>query len=464
MKKIILISLAILFCAPPVFAKKTIANKIFNAKSYMLNNGLQVIVVENHRAPVITHMIWYRVGAADEPYGQSGIAHFLEHLMFKGQKHPILGDLKSGEFSKIVRSLGGNDNAFTSQDYTAYFQSISKDEIERVMKMEAGRMRGMSIPLEEFNSEKKVIGEERRQRTDNDPRAQMSEQMREALFPNHPYAIPIIGWMHEIEGLTYQGVMNFYNKYYAPNNAILVVSGDVKASQVYEIAKRTYGIIKRADTPKRERIKSPPFIAKTSITLEHPTIKEAVFRRTYRVASARQNKQESIALEVLEDIIGGGSTSRLYKSLVVEQKIATNIAVSYNSAAWNDATLSIAATPASKEQITDVKNAIDAELRKLINDGVSDQELSQSITRMQSDAIYARDSLTGPAMIIGYSLITGSSLDDIEYWAQDIQGVTKEQIREVASKYLNPDAPYITPPVEGFLLPEIKPEIKGGDK
>ncbi len=450
MKQFILIIIAVILCSAPSMAM----DKVFNAKSYMLDNGLQIVVVENHRAPVITHMIWYRVGAADEPRGQSGIAHFLEHLMFKGQKHAVLGDLEAGEFSKIVRSLGGNDNAFTSQDFTAYFQSISNKHLERVMKMEAGRMRGMFIPQEGFVSEKKVIQEERRQRTDNDPRAQMSEQMREALFPNHPYSIPIIGWMHEIEGLKYQEVMDFYHKYYAPNNAVLIVSGDVSADQVFEIAKRTYGIIERSDMLERSWIKSPPFIAKTAISLEHPTIKEPVFRRSYRVPSANQSKQESLILEVLEDIIGGGSTSRLYKSLVVEQKIATNISLSYNSAAWDDATLSIAVNPASKEKIADVKAAIDNELRKIINDGISVKELSESIMRMQNNAIYARDSLTGPAMIIGYSLITGSSLDDIEHWPQQIESVTIEQIQEVTRKYLNPDVPYKTPPIDGVLLPK----------
>ncbi len=458
MKNLIL-TLAVFFFATSSFAPSFAADKVFNAKSYMLDNGLQVVVVENHRAPVITHMIWYRVGAADELRGQSGIAHFLEHLMFKGQKHERLGDLKSGEFSKIIRSLGGNDNAFTSQDYTAYFQSISSDEIERVMTMEAGRMRGMFIPLNEFSSEKKVIMEERRQRTDNDPRAQMSEQMREALFPNHPYAIPIIGWMHEIEGLAYKEVMSFYDKYYAPNNAILVVSGNVTGEQIFELAQRTYGIVKRGDIPNRARTKSPPFIAKTSIILEHSSIKEPIFRRTYRVPSARQNKQESLALEVLEDIIGGGATSRLYKSLVIEQKIATGISMSYNSASWNDGTLSIAATPSSYDKMGDLKSAINAELRKLINNGVTDDELLQSITRMQSEAIYARDSLSGPAMIIGYSLITGSSLDDVENWAQDIKSVTKQQIQDAARKYLNPDAPYKNPPIDGLLLPKID-EVK----
>ncbi len=431
------------------------APKIFNAKTHTLDNGLQIVVIESHRAPVVTHMIWYKVGAADEPLGQSGIAHFLEHLLFKGHKYEGLGSYKPGEFSKIVRKLGGEDNAFTSQDYTAYYQSIAKEQLEKMMKIEAARMRGLNVPEKDVASENKVIQEERRQRTDNNPGALLSEQIRAALFPNHPYSIPVIGWMHEVEKLTKSQIMDFYNRYYAPNNAILVVSGDVTAEEVFEMAKRTYGILPRADTPKRSRTTSPPFIANTDITLHHKDVKEPIYRKTYRVPSHRQNADESLALEVLEEIMGGGSTSRLYKSLVIDKKLATNISLSYGSAAWDDATLGIAATPSSIDKIEELKQAIDTELLKLINDGITDEELSDSITRMQADAIYARDSLSGPAMIIGYNLVTGSSLDDIEYWPERVSHVTKEQVQDVAKKYLNPDKPYIHPPVTGLLLPEV---------
>ena len=431
------------------------AKKVFNAKSYMLDNGLKIVVVENHRAPVITHMIWYKVGAADEPRGKSGIAHFLEHLMFKGQSHPTLGDLEEGEFSRIIRSLGGEGNAFTSQDYTAYFQSISSKHLEKVMSMEAGRMTGMNIPAEGFAAENKVIMEERRQRTDNDPRAQMAEQMMQSLFPNHPYAMPVIGWMHEIEDLSHDEVMSFYHQYYAPNNAVLVVSGDVDGAQVYEIAKRTYGLIPPSDNlPERKRTISPPFIAATTMKLEHEIIKEPILRRVYRAPSARQDKDTSLALEVLEDILGNGSTSRLYKSLVIEQKIATNISLSYRSTAWDDARISISATPQAGIEITQLQDAINDELRKVITEGISDDELSDSITRLQAEAIYALDSLSGPAMIIGSSLTTGLTLDDIEYWPQQIEAVSKEQIQEAATLYLNPDEPSKTPPIEGILMPK----------
>ncbi|MGH1402637.1 MAG: M16 family metallopeptidase [Alphaproteobacteria bacterium] len=427
--------------------------KVFNAKSYVLDNGLQIVVIENNRAPVLTHMVWYRVGAADEPAGKSGIAHFLEHLMFKGQSHPELGTLEPGEFSRKIRALGGEDNAFTSQDYTAYFQSIASEHLETVMTMEAGRMRGLTPPEDEVISENNVIREERLQRTDNHPRAQMREQLTEALFPNHPYSLPIIGWMHEIETLTWDDAKSFYDRYYAPNNAILVVSGDVTGEEVLEIAQRTYGLIEQVDVPTRTRTQSPPFIAKTSITLTHETVGEPVIQRLYRVPSYRQNKEHSLALQVLEEVISGGSTSRLYKSLVTKQRLATEIGLSYSSSAWDDSTLSIVATVQNATQVDALQVAIDTELKKVITSGITKTELNEAVKRMQAEAIYARDSLSGPAMIIGYNMVTGSSLDDIEYWPSSLSKITRKDVQEVARLYLNPEEASMNPPVYGLLLP-----------
>jgi zinc protease len=217
-----------------VAAKQALAEtrkKVFNAEHFTLQNGMQVVVIPNHRVPVITHMVWYRVGAADDPVGKSGIAHFLEHLMFKGTD-----TLAPGEFSKIIRGLGGNDNAFTSQDYTAYFQSISVDHLEKVMTMEASRMRGMNVPAAEVESERQVIIEERRERIENDPRAWLGEQMRYALYPNHPYGTPNIGWQSEMASLTWDDAKGVYDTWYAPNNAILVIAGDVTMEQVKPLA------------------------------------------------------------------------------------------------------------------------------------------------------------------------------------------------------------------------------------
>ncbi|MBK6896859.1 MAG: insulinase family protein [Alphaproteobacteria bacterium] len=437
----------------PQVASQTAPEKVFNAKTFTLANGLQGVVVENHSAPVITHMVWYRVGAADEVAGKSGIAHFLEHLMFKGQSYPGLLTLKPGEFSKMVRSLGGQDNAFTAQDYTAYFQTIASKHLETVMKMEAGRMRGLNLPKAEVDAERLVILEERRQRVDNDPRAQFDEQFSEVLFANHPYRKPVIGWFHEMEGLTWEDATSFYKKWYAPNNAFLIVSGDVTVEQVKALAEKTYGLIPRTEVPERKRTVSPPFIGRTSVTMAHEVIKEPVFLREYRVPSARQNLKDSLALQVLEEIMDGGPTSRLYKSLVVEKKIASSVGLSYNSYSWDDSTLSLSAVPMEGLSLKQAEEALDTELRALIKDGVTPQELKDAVLRLQAEAIYARDSVAGPAMVIGYTLVTGVSLEDLETWPQQIESVTAQQVQDVAARFLNPDKPTPTPYVNGTLTP-----------
>jgi len=434
-----------------LFPLQAYAQKVFDAETFKLDNGLEIVVIPNHRAPVITHMVWYRVGAADELAGESGIAHFMEHLMFKGST-----GLAPGEFSKTIIALGGNGNAFTGQDYTAYFQSIAVEHLEKVMTMEAGRMRGMAPPLEEVESERKVILEERRQRTDNDPRGRFGEQMNANLFVNHPYGTPVIGWFHEMEQLQWDGVKAFYNKWYGPNNAILVVSGDVTGQQVYELAKKIYGPISALKTiPERIRTISPPLYAQTKILQRHPAIRQPIIQRLYRVPSHHQNPQDSLALEVLEEIMGAGATSRLYKSLVIEQKLATSAGMSYRSGAWDDATLALYASPAPGKHPEEIERAMEDELRKLVKDGITAQELGDAKTRMRDAAIYARDSLTGPAMTFGASLVTGSTVDDIEYWPHNIEKVTAKQVQNIASRFLDPDATSDHPPVTGYLLPVI---------
>ena len=439
------------------------SGKVFDARTMTLDNGMQVVVVENNRVPVITHMVWYRAGAADEPRGKSGIAHFMEHLMFKGSE-----GLEPGEFSRVIRNLGGNDNAFTSQDYTAYFQSIAAEHLEKVMTMEAGRMRGMNPPQDEVISERQVILEERSQRTDNNPQAQFGETMNAALYVNHPYGIPVIGWAHEMDDLSWDDAKTFYDHWYAPNNAILVVSGDVEADKVFDLARKIYGPLEQVEVPVRDRITSPPLSGEKLVTFEHDSIRQPMYQRIYRAPSYRQNEEESLALQVLEDIFGSGSTSRLYKSLVIEDKLATSIGLNYSAAAWDDASMSVYASPAPGITMEQIEAAIDAEINKLVSEGVTEQELQDSLNRMQAEAIYARDSLTGPAMVIGYSLVTGSTLDDVEYWPQNISQVTAAQIKSVAEKYLDTgsaEARYVT----GHLLPpqaeaEEMPEETEGEE
>jgi zinc protease len=434
----------------PVEKSAVIPQKVFNAKTTTLLNGMQVVVVENNRTPVVTHMVWYKVGAADETPGVSGIAHFMEHLMFKGS-----AGLAPGDFSKKIRSLGGNDNAFTSHDYTAYFQSVGAEHLETVMRMEAGRMRGMNPPPDQVLSERKVILEERSQRTDNNPEAKFPESLSAALFVNHPYGKPVIGWEHEMAALTWEDAKSFYDRWYGPNNAILVVSGDVKSEDVFELAQKIYGPLESVPLPKRKRTVTPPLAGRQTVIYHDPAVREPQFQRVYRVPSYRQNAADSLALQVFEDIAGNGPTSRLYKSLVIDKKLATNAGLSYSVNAFDDAELSLYLTPAPGKNMKQIEDALDAEIMQMIDKGLTEAELSESLKRLQAEAIYARDSLSGPAMTIGYSLATGSMLDDVEFWPQNIAKVTAAQIQGVVSKYLdtkNPQSHY----VNGYMLPAEK--------
>lgn len=426
--------------------------RVFNAEEFMLENGMRVVVIPNHRVPVVTHMVWYRVGAADEPPGKSGIAHFLEHLMFKGTD-----DMPPGQFSKIIRGLGGNDNAFTSQDYTAYFQSIGVEHLERVMTMEAGRMRGLNPPLTEVESERQVIREERRQRTENDPRAWLSEQMRYALFPNHPYGNPVIGWDAEMAQLDWDAAKAMYDDYYAPNNAVLIVAGAVTTASVKPLAERIYGPIAPRPVPERAWRHVPPLPGHYTVTLHHPQFRQPQWQRFYRTPSMRLNRADSLALQVLQNIMAGGSATRLYRTLVVEDRVATNASMGYYGDAWGETSLSIGAVPADGHTVLDVERAVEEQLRILIRDGVGENELREAKTRLKDAADFARDSLTGPAMVIGAALITGSSLDDVETWPAAIESVTAAQVQDVARRYLNPEDSGLRPHVTGLALPAPAP-------
>ncbi|NQZ14915.1 MAG: insulinase family protein [Alphaproteobacteria bacterium] len=429
------------------------AAKIFDAKSFTLDNGLEVIVVENPRVPVVTHMIWYKVGAADEQAGFSGMAHYLEHLLFKGTEKVVPGD-----FSKTVKQNGGNDNAFTSQDYTAYFQSIPSDHLEKMMEMETDRMLNAAPPPEHYASEKNVVLEERRQNTENDPRALFNEQMRSVMFPNHPYGTPVIGWMDEIKTYEWNDVKKFYDTWYAPNNAFLVVSGDVTVEEVKELAEKTYGRLSQKELPKRVRPVLPPSIAQTNLTLEHERIHQPAFQRGYLAQSYAQNREDALALDVLQEILSGGATTRFYKSLVVEKKLAISAGFSYSGNSKDYASAWVYGTPAQGVSLDTLKDAIEAELTNVIENGVSEQEVTNAITRIQDSAVFARDSLSGPAMIIGRSLTTGSSLEEIENWPDDIASITAKKVQDVAIKYLDINAPWHRAPVSGYLLPKEKEE------
>jgi zinc protease len=418
---------------------------VFDPVHFTLENGLEVVVVSDHRAPVVTHMVWYRVGAADEPPGKSGIAHFLEHLMFKGTDK-----FGPGEASRIIARIGGNENAFTSQDYTAYYQTVAPSRLDTVMGIESDRMVNLKLDRDHVISERDVILEERRTRTDNSDAAKFGEQVNAAMFLAYPYRIPVIGWEHEIRELSQKDAIDFYKLWYAPNNAILIVAGDVTAETVRALAEKHYGSIPRRQIAERQRVDEPPQIAPRRLTMTSPQVGQARFARRYFAPSHSYGAREhKLALEVLTEILGGGTTSRLYRSLVVEAKIAVSAGSWYGGDDIGPSTFGFYGSPAQGKSVEDVEAAIDEEIQKLLNDGVTEEELSSALKRLTRSAIFARDSVTAPARIIGAALASGLSIEEIESWPDRIAKITVEDVAKAARAVLK-----LERTVTSTLLPE----------
>ena len=416
-----------------------------NFTSFNLANGLQVVVIPDHRTPVVTHMIWYKVGAADEEPGQSGIAHFLEHLMFKGTpSHP------DGDFSKIVASLGGEENAFTTQDYTAYFQRVAKQHLKLMMELEADRMANLELRKNQVDTELKVILEERAMRIDNNPGAQLSESLDATLYRNHPYGIPVIGWEHEMEKLNRQTAIDFYNLYYTPNNAVLVVAGDVTEDEVHKLADETYGkVARRAEPKKRIRPSEPPQRTARTVTMRNERVTQPSVSRSYMVPSdTTAAPGEAEALDLLSYILGSGTNSRLYQSLVIKQKIATAVGAYYRSSGLDNTSMTFYGSPAANKTVDDVMAAIKGEISKLVNSGVSEEEIARAKRSLLSQTFYAQDNQADLARIVGTNLTTGRTLDQIKGWPQRLAKVTADQVVAVAKTYLQERRS-----VTGYLLP-----------
>ncbi|MCB1971044.1 MAG: insulinase family protein [Geminicoccaceae bacterium] len=420
-------------------------SSIFNPETFMLDNGMQVVVIPNHRAPVVAHWVWYRVGTADSPLGKSGLPHFLEHLMFKATDK-----IPQGEFSKIIARNGGNDNAVTSYDFTAYYQMIARDRLELVMGMEADRMVNLHLTDEAVLPERDVVIEERRSRVDNEPSALLGEQLNVSQYLHHPYRLPVIGWMHEMESYTREDAVNFYKTWYAPNNAILVVAGDITADELRPLAERTYGQIPARDVPARVRVTEPPQRAERRIEMRDARVRQPSFVRSYLAPSYDQEDQKTAyALEVLSELFGGGGTSRLYRSVVVDQALASGIAAYYRGSSLDDTTFRIYASPRPNVSLDDIEKAINEQIATLLADGVTEDELARVKKRMLADAVYARDSLSGAARAFGAALTTGQTVDDVEAWPDRISAVSIEDINNAAKLVFD-----IRRSVTAKLLPE----------
>lgn len=410
-----------------------VSAKVYDPTTFTLKNGMQVVVVTNPRAPVVAHMVWYRVGAADETPGKSGLAHYFEHLMFKGTK-----TVAPGEISRIVARNGGRDNAFTSWDYTAYFQQVAKDRLELVMQLEADRMKNLQLTQEVVAPELLVVLEERSQRTDNDPASRWGEEVQAALYQNHPYGRPIIGWRKEIEGLTLEDAKEWHERWYAPNNAVLVVSGDVSVEDVRKLAEKTYGRISARDVPARDRVDEPLANADRRVILRDATVQQPQIQRSWLAPGyTTADGKEAYALDVLAEIVGGGQTARLYRALAVEQKLATSAGAGYGGETLDDSSFAVYASPVPGVEIEKLEAALETEIGKILKDGVTAAEVADAKQRMIAAAIYARDSLMGPAYAFGMALTTGQTVEDVEAWPARIESVTVEDVNAAARKILS---------------------------
>jgi zinc protease len=419
---------------------------------FTLANGLEVVVVPDHRAPVVTHMIWYKVGAADETAGKSGLAHFLEHLMFKGtDKYP------ADTFSQTVAEIGGQENAFTSSDYTGYYQRVPRERLKQMMAMEADRITGLKLTEEVVRPELQVVLEEQNMRVANNPSGRLSEQMDAALYLNHPYGRPVIGWRQEIEKLDSADALEFYRRFYTPNNAIVVIAGDVTPEEVKVMAEETYGkIAQRIAIGPRMRPKEPVQEALRTVTLADPRVEQTSVNRFYLVASSTTAKPgESEALDVLARALGAASSGRLYRTLVNDKGIALNAGAYYSSTALDYGKFGIFASPKPEHTLLEVEAAIDAVIADVIDNGITDDELDRAKNRLIADAVYAQDNQATLARWFGAALATGETVEEVRTWTDRIHAVTADAVRQAARQAL--DRRWS---VTGYLVKTLKPEEK----
>jgi zinc protease len=419
---------------------------------FKLDNGLEVVVIPDHRAPVVTHMIWYKVGAADETPGKSGLAHFLEHLMFKGtEKNP--GDT----FSQDVAEIGGQENAFTTSDYTGFFQRVPREHLKEMMALEADRITGLVLTDEVVRPELNVVLEEQNMRVANNPVGRLGEQMDAALYLNNPYGRPAIGWRHEIEKLTRDDALAFYRRFYTPNNAVVIVAGDVSADEVKADAEATYGKVpQRAENNPRQHPVEPVQEAPRTVTLADSRVEQPSVTRNYLVPSETTAKPgESEALDVLTSVIGSGSNSRLYRTLVVDQGIALNAGASYASTALDYAKLGVYGVPKPGVSLSQVEAGIDAVLADVIEHGVTADELVGAKNRLIAEAVYAQDNQATLARWYGAAIACGETVDMVQAWPDHVRAVTPEAVQAVARQWLDRRRS-----VTGYLVQSLKPEEK----
>jgi zinc protease len=426
------------------------AAAVYGAKSFMLANGMQVVVIPNHRAPVVSHMVWYKVGSADEKPGKSGIAHFLEHLMFKGTPK-----YSGTALTDTVARNGGDQNAFTSYDYTGYYQNIAVDRLPLVMDIEADRMRNLALTEEDVATERDVIIEERRMRTDNVPAAQLAERVNASLWMTNPYGIPVIGWEAEMRALSREDAFAVYKEYYAPHNAILVVAGDITLEKLKPLAEKYYGVIpKTGEYKPRQRSTFLQPRADTRVIMNHERVRQPQWTRQIIAPSYSIGDRKDVhALQVFSEIAGGGATSKLYRTLVVDQQVAASFGTGYSADTVSYGTFYVSLTPRPDVPWETAEAAYTKAMEALLKDGITDADVAQAKQRMVAGLAFAKDSPMRAAQAVGADLSVGKTLAEIESWPDDIGKVTAEQVRSAARKLFTQ---YST--ATGILLPPVSAE------
>ena len=419
------------FIAIVLFVFDANSNKIFDTKSYKLDNGLTLIVVENSRAPVVAQMIWYKFGSDIEEKGKSGLAHFMEHLMFKGTKN-----FRNNYFSNFLSKIGGSENAFTSYDYTAYYQIFPSKHLEKIIELEADRMKNLTLTKENVEIEREVILEERFQRIESDPSSQLDESMRSVLYPNNYYGRPIIGWKHEIENLNYDDVFNFYEKNYNPQNAILVLSGDVKFSDAKKLVKKYYSDIKVSHESNKLNISDPDLKTSVFIELKHQNVKQQIWKRIYRTKSFNNSILESMALDLGMKILAGGSSGILYDEFVNKKKIFSMIGGFYQGFSKGEGYIYFYAIPNQEMDEKKISSMIDNEIEQILKTKITKEKLELEKKKYYFDSIYGMDGILKPAEIIGEALSVGIKLDDLEKWNINLKKVNLDMVKKELKKFI----------------------------
>ena len=433
-------ALALALLAAPASAQEEVRDDV---TAFTLDNGLQVVVLEDHRAPAVVHMVWYKAGAADEPPGASGIAHYLEHLLFKGTD-----DLEPGELSATVAAQGGTDNAFTSYDYTAYFQRVAADRLGLMMEMEADRMADLQLTDRDILTERAVVVEERKQRTDSEPGALFAEQRRAVQYLNHPYAVPVIGWKHEAEALTLEDALAFYEAHYAPDNAVVVVAGDVSPEEVRALAEEHYGPVPAKGVAERVRPSEPPQIAERRMVHEDARVGQPYVVRTY-LAPERDagDQREAAALTLLAEVLGGSSTtSVLARKLQFEAQDALYTAAFYQGVSLDDTTFGLVIVPAPGVSLEEGEAALDRAVAEFLEEGIDAEQLDRIKMDLRAARIYAADDVSSRARRYGAALTSGLTVEDVRAWPEVVQSVTADEILDAARLLLDRDRA-----VTGFL-------------